>query len=167
MAASSRLPMALLASAVLILGVSIWKPWSARPLPGSPHAASAPAGEDALGAAPAQASQQASAQAQPIGQSPQLSAQQQQAVVAEKVRSAAPQAQPPQTYIGPDGKPHEIVYNQGLSLSPGAREELKRQRLQQMRQQPEAISKMYGIGMDEIAAIVAGKRPFPDRLIDQ
>ena len=44
------------------------------------------------------------------------------ALAAEK--SAAPQAQPPQTYKGPDGKQHEIVYNQGLALSPGAREEL-------------------------------------------
>jgi len=160
MAASSRLPVALLGSAVLILAVLIWKPWS-------PPRASAPAsaaGEAALGAAPAAQD----ADAAQIGQAPQLDAQgQQQAALAETVRSATPAAQPPQSYKGPDGKQHEIVYNQGLALSPGAREELKRQRLQQMRDQPEAISKIYGIGRDEIAAVLAGKRPFPDRLIDQ
>jgi len=159
MAASSRLPVALLGSAVLILGVLIWKPWSAPrdPVPAAAGAASA----DALGAAPR------SAQPQPLGEAPQLGGPQRQAALAETVRSAAPQAQPPQSYKGPDGKQHEIVYNQGLALSPGAREELKRQRLQQMRDQPEAISKIYGIGRDEIAAVLAGKRPFPDRLIDQ
>ncbi|SDY80947.1 hypothetical protein SAMN04487939_106198 [Lysobacter sp. yr284] len=159
MAASSRLPVALLGSAVLILGVLIWKPWSA-PSRSAPAAAGA-AGEQALGAAPQ------AAQPQALGEAPQLTGPQRQAVVAETVRSAAPQAQPPQSYKGPDGKQHEIVYNQGLALSPGAREELKRQRLQQMRDQPEAISKIYGIGRDEIAAVLAGKRPFPDRLIDQ
>ncbi|BAV99836.1 hypothetical protein [Lysobacter enzymogenes] len=159
MAASSRLPVALLGSAVLILAVLIWKPWSS-PRPSAPADA---AGDAALGAAP----QAQGAEAAQIGQAPQLTAQQQQAAVAETVRSAAPAAQPPQSYKGPDGKQHEIVYNQGLALSPGAREELKRQRLQQMRDQPEAISKIYGIGRDEIAAVLAGKRPFPDRLIDQ
>lgn len=157
MAASSRLPMVLLGSAVLILGVAIWKPWS-------PPRAAAPAvaadADAAIGAAP-------DAVAAPVGAAPQLTPQQRQAAVAEKTRSASPQAQPPQSYRGPDGKQHEIVYNQGLALSPGAREELKRQRLQQMREQPEAISKIYGIGRDEIAAVLAGTRPFPDRLIDQ
>lgn len=156
MAASSRLPMALLGSAVLILGVFIWKPWSAPRAP-APQAAPAAVADDGIGAAPA---------AQ-IGEAPQLTPQQQQAIIAEKTRSAAPQAQPPRTFKGPDGKQHEIVYNQGLALSAGAREELKRQRLQQMREQPEAISKIYGIGRDEIAAVLAGKQPFPDRLIDQ
>lgn len=156
MAASSRLPVALLGSAVLILGVFLWKPWDASK-PSAPRAA--PAVDADLGTAP-----QAPA---PIGEAPQLTPQQQQAVVAEKTRSAAPQAQPPQSYKGPDGKQHDIVYNQGLALSAGAREELKRQRLQQMRDQPEAISKIYGIGRDEIAAVLAGKQPFPDRLIDQ
>ncbi|MBO7942822.1 hypothetical protein JTP77_043985, partial [Streptomyces sp. S9] len=108
-----------------------WKPWSS-PRPSAPADA---AGEAALGAAPAAQS----AEAALIGQAPQLTPQQQQAVVAETVRSAAPSAQPPPSYKGPDGKQHEIVYNQGLALSPGAREELQRQRLQQMRDQPEAI----------------------------
>lgn len=155
MAASSRLPVALLGSAVLILGLVVWKPWSSpRPSAEAPAPAAA---EDAIGAAPAAA----------IGEAPQLTPQQQQAVVAEKVRSAAPKSQAPETYTGPDGKQQQIVYNQGLALSAGAREELKKLRLQQMREQPEAISKIYGIGRDEIAAVLAGKQAFPDRLIDQ
>ena len=159
MAASSRLPATLLGIAVVILALLAWKPWRSPRL-------SAPAdvtGEVMLGTAP----RAQGADTAPIGLAPRSALHRQQSAIAEQVRSAAPQAQPPQSYKGPDGKQHDIVYNQGLALSASAREELKRQRLQQMREQPEAIAKIYGMGRDEIAAVLAGKRPFPDRLIDQ
>jgi hypothetical protein len=90
-----------------------------------------------------------------------------EAITAERVRSAAPQAQPPQTYIGPDGKPHPIVYNQGLSLSPGARERLKKELLVEMRERPDAVAKIYEMSKEDIAAVVEGRKPFPEALLNQ
>ncbi|MBW8811655.1 MAG: hypothetical protein JF591_23155, partial [Lysobacter sp.] len=75
--------------------------------------------------------------------------------------------QPPRTYVGPDGKPHEIVYNQGLNLSPGAREQLKRELLAQMRKHPESVSRIYQISPADIAAVLAGTKAFPEKLLDQ
>ena len=90
-----------------------------------------------------------------------------QAAWEERVRSAAPQAQPPRTFIGPDGKPQEIVYNQGLALSPGARDQLKQQLLAEMRAHPEAVSQIYGISRADIAAVLDGTKPFPESLLNQ
>jgi hypothetical protein len=117
--------------------------------------------DSAIGAAPstAEATQAHDAETNAIRRS--------EAIAAERVRSAAPQAQPPQTYIGPDGKPHPIVYNQGLSLSPGARERLKKELLVEMRERPDAVAQIYEMSKEDIAAVVAGKKPFPEALLNQ
>lgn len=158
MAASARLPTIFLGVLAVILVALAWKPWqrervadlaapdapdapvtsTTQPLPGD--AATAPVMTTAMRA---------------------------RAVADEQRRSAAPQAQPPGSFTGPDGQQHEIVYNQGLILSPHAREQLKRELLTQMRQHPEAVSRVYQISPADIAAILAGTQAFPDKLLDQ
>lgn len=160
MAASARLPMVLLGGIVLAVVALTWKPWQRERSISSnetPTSATSPEQTRALN----------DSDATPNGVAPMTAQMRDQVVAAEKTRSALPQAQPPSTYLGPDGKQHEIAYNQGLSLSPGAREQLKRELLAQMKQHPEAVSRIYRISLDDITAVVAGTKPFPEKLLDQ
>lgn len=153
MAASLRLPVALLSSAVVVLMVLAWKPWR------SPHS---PAPMDEASEAFLDAALKMwGVDTAPIGQTLQLTAQQQRGVISERVRDATPYAQPPQRYPGPNGQQYEIVYSQELVLPSDGHQELKRQRQQQMRGQPDAIVNIYGLGRDDIAAVLAGTRHFP------
>lgn len=90
-----------------------------------------------------------------------------QAAAQERVRSAQPEAQAPQSYVGPDGKTHEIVYNQGLTLSDQERALLKKELLEDMRQHPFAFSKIYGMTEEDVKAVLAGTKPFPEALLYQ
>ncbi|ALN92432.1 hypothetical protein [Lysobacter gummosus] len=160
MAATTRLPKVLLGGIAVILIALAWKPWSQNrqsedpvPTPSSNAQSTDPAALDAASAGH-------SANAGTTAPSAQT-------VAAERARNISIQAQPPSTYTGPDGKQHEIVYNQGLNLSPGTREQLKRQLLAEMQQHPDAVSRIYAISKDDIAAVVAGTKPFPDELLNQ
>lgn len=153
MAASARLPTIFLGGLAVILVALAWKPWQRDRVA---DAADAPA------ATPAQPLSSDTAVAPVM-----TTAMRARAVADEQRRSAAPQAQPPGSYTGPDGQQREIVYNQGLILSPHTREQLKRELLTQMRQHPEAVSRVYQISPADIAAILAGTQAFPDKLLDQ
>ncbi|MGH8081527.1 MAG: hypothetical protein ACREP7_13215 [Lysobacter sp.] len=158
MAVTTHLPKVLLSSIAVILLALAWRPWDQNRQSQSADSThtntQAPA---AQGAADSGINPADTLSAKP---SPQIA-------IAERMRSIAPQAQPPNTYIGPDGKPHEIVYNQGLNLSPGTREQLKRELLAQMQQHPDAVSRIYAISKGDIAAVVAGTKPFPEELLNQ
>lgn len=160
MAATARLPKALLCVTAVILIALAWKPWHKDP-PAYSRDASTPATVSTPADSPKPAA--TAAETAPVMTTTMRAA----AVAAEHTRSASAQAQPPRNYIGPDGKQHEIVYNQGLNLSPGAREQLKRELLAQMRKQPEAVSRIYQISPADIAAVVAGTKAFPEKLLDQ
>ncbi|MBT2751404.1 MULTISPECIES: hypothetical protein [unclassified Lysobacter] len=160
MAATTRLPKVLFGGIAVILIALAWKPWSQNrqsedqvPTPSASALSTDPTASDAASA----------------GHSPNTgtTAPSAQTLAAERARNISSQAQPPRTYTGPDGKQHEIVYNQGLNLSPGTREQLKRQLLAQMQQHPDAVSRIYAISKDDIAAVVAGTKPFPDELLNQ
>lgn len=159
MAATKRLPMALLVGFVLALAVLATRPLWNQDAADTGSGARPANLDEGIGAAPAGADRPLDTETDAINRN--------EAITAERVRSAAPQAQPPQTYIGPDGKPHPIVYNQGLSLSPGARERLKKELLVEMRERPDAVAKIYEMSKEDIAAVVAGTKPFPEALLDQ
>ena len=145
-------------AAVLFLTHPLRSPLSAdKPTAGSPSPAEPRAGTPAADGAIAPSAIEPPGSAVPPAQ----------AALAERVRSAAPQAQPPRTYVGPDGKPREIVYNQGLVLSSGAREQLKQELLAQMRKHPDAVSQIYGVSRADIAAVLDGTKPFPESLLNQ
>ncbi|WP_408952450.1 hypothetical protein [Lysobacter sp. Hz 25] len=161
MAATKRLPTALLGCAVFAIAVLAVRPLWNKNTPDTRSDAGTHRADSAIGAAPSTSGGAHSTDAETVA------IRRTEAIAAERVRSAAPQAQPPQTYIGPDGKPHPIVYNQGLSLSPGARERLKKELLVEMRERPDAVAKIYEMSEEDIAAVVAGKKPFPEALLNQ
>lgn len=160
MAATARLPKALLCVTAVVLIALAWKPWH-EDRPAHSRDASTPETLSTPADSPEHAA--IATQTAPAMTTTMRAA----AVAAEHTRSASTQAQPPRSYTGPDGKQHEIVYNQGLNLSPGAREQLKRELLAQMRKHPEAVSRIYRISPADIAAVVAGTKAFPEKLLDQ
>jgi hypothetical protein len=85
----------------------------------------------------------------------------------EQRGSAAPEAQPPQTYIGPDGKEHPIVYNKSLRLTDQQQAETKKIIMDDMKRHPEAFAQIYGMELEEIQLIVQGKREFPHEIMLQ
>lgn len=163
MAASTRLAKVVLGGIAVILVALAWKPWNhGANTDRDPASLATPGKPDAPIADPA--ASDPAALDQLADMTPSL---RNEAVAAEHTRSASAKAQPPATFTGPDGKPHDIVYNQGLILSPGARAQLKRELLAQMQQHPDAVSRIYQISKDDIAAVVAGNKPFPEKLLDQ
>lgn len=85
----------------------------------------------------------------------------------EQHNSSTAQAEAPQTYIGPDGKEHQIVYNQGMNLDKQEVQQLKAEIIKDMRLHPEAFARLYGMELDEVQAIASGKREFPKELLAQ
>lgn len=81
--------------------------------------------------------------------------------------SNAAQAEAPQTYIGPDGKEHQIVYNQGLNLDEDEVRQLRAEVLKDMRVHPDAFVRLYGLELEDVQAIASGKREFPEELLAQ
>lgn len=81
--------------------------------------------------------------------------------------SNATQAEAPQTYIGPDGKEHQIVYNQGLNLDKDEVRQLRAEVLKDMRAHPDAFVRLYGLELEDVQAIASGKREFPEELLAQ
>ena len=156
MAASARLPTIVLGVLAVILVALAWKPWQRDSVADTTPAA-----------APIDAPDRPLARDTDTAAPVMTTAMRARAAADEQRRSAAPQAQPPSSYTGPDGQPHEIVYNQGLVLSPHSREQLKRELLAQMRSHPESVSRVYQISPADIAAIVAGTQAFPDKLLEQ
>jgi hypothetical protein len=160
MAATTRLPKVLLGGIAVILIALAWKPWSQN----------RQSEDHVLPPATASTAQDAASTGQTMASDADTiasSAPSAQTVAAERARNVSIQAQPPRAYTGPDGKQHEIVYNQGLNLSPGTREQLKKQLLAEMQQHPDAVARIYAISKDDIAAVVAGTKPFPDELLNQ
>ena len=85
----------------------------------------------------------------------------------ESFTSATRQAQPPQTYVGPDGKEHAIVYNQGLNLDSQETRQLEREIIRDMRAHPEVFVGLHGLEMADVEAIVAGKKRLPRELLSR
>lgn len=84
---------------------------------------------------------------------------------AEKTNSQSLSAQPPQTFRGPDGLPRLIAYEVGVVPDSGNRELVKAAMLADMKNHPRNIERSYDLSADEIAAIVAGDKPFPEILL--
>lgn len=85
----------------------------------------------------------------------------------EQRNSAAVEAQPPQTYIGPDGKEYQIAYNQGLRLTDQQQAQARKAILDDMKRHPEAFAQVYGMELEEVQLIVQGKREFPHRIMNE
>ncbi len=91
----------------------------------------------------------------------------QQVIAQEQRSSTAANSEPPRTTIGPDGKPREIVYNQGMRLTHTQLMQFKAVILEDMKRHPEAFAQAYGMELEEIQEILSGKREFPQRILDQ
>lgn len=89
------------------------------------------------------------------------------ALAEERKISARPEAQPPKTYIGPDGKPHEIVYNKSwiLSLTPVEKEQYQAELMDQLKQNPQAFAKLYNLDPKFVEEVAAGRKPFPSAVM--
>lgn len=89
------------------------------------------------------------------------------AIAQERMVSAKAEAQAPKTYIGPDGKPQEIVYNQSfiLSLTPVEKEQYEAEMLDQLKQNPEAFAKLYNLDPKFVEEVAAGRKPFPTAVL--
>lgn len=85
------------------------------------------------------------------------------ALAHEREVSARAEAQPPKTFIGPDGKPHEIVYNQSwiLSLTPTEREQYQAELMDQLKKDPEGFARLYNLNPKFVEEVAAGRKPFP------
>jgi len=88
-----------------------------------------------------------------------------QMILQEQRVSTAPDSQPPRTTMGPDGKPRDIVYNQGMRLNHAQLMELKAVMLEDMKLHPEAFAQVYGMEAEEIQEILSGKREFPHSIL--
>ena len=73
--------------------------------------------------------------------------------------------EPPRTFRGPDGLPVLIAYEVGVTPDSNDRELVKAAVLEDMKNHPRNIEKAYGLSMDEIKAIVEGRKPFPELLL--
>ena len=73
--------------------------------------------------------------------------------------------EPPRTFRGPDGLPMLIAYDVGVTPDSKDRELVKAAVLEDMKNHPRNIEKAYGLGMDEIKAVVEGRKPFPELLL--
>jgi hypothetical protein len=73
--------------------------------------------------------------------------------------------EPPRTFRGPDGLPKLIAYDVGVTPDSNDRELVKSAVLEDMKNHPRNIEKAYGLTMDEIKAVVEGRKPFPDLLL--
>jgi hypothetical protein len=74
-------------------------------------------------------------------------------------------AQPPQTFRGPDGLPRLIAYEVGVVPDSSNPELVKAAMLADMKNHPRNIERSYDLSAEEIAAIVAGTKPFPEILL--
>ena len=83
----------------------------------------------------------------------------------ENDSSRALSAQPPQTFRGPDGFPRIIAYEVGVVPDNSNREAVKAGVLADMKNHPRNIERSYDLSTEEIAAIVAGTKPFPEILL--
>ena len=72
---------------------------------------------------------------------------------------------PPQTFRGPEGRPQLISYEVDVAADSSDPAAVKAGLLSDMQHHPRNIAQAYGFSLDEIAAIVAGKRPFPTALL--
>ena len=79
--------------------------------------------------------------------------------------SKNPSAQPPQTFRGPDGLPRIIAYEVGIQPDNSDRNAVKAAMLADMKNHPRNIERAYDLSADEIAAILAGTKPFPEILL--
>jgi hypothetical protein len=79
--------------------------------------------------------------------------------------SNTPPAQAPQTYVGPDGKEHAIVYNQGLNLDARGVQQMKAEIITDMRAHPDTFVGLYGLERSDVDAIVAGKKDLPKEML--
>lgn len=73
--------------------------------------------------------------------------------------------EPPQTYRGPDGLPHLIVYNQD---KPGDNQDpvqIQAAMMADMRNHPVKIAGDYGIALEQVQRIAAGDAEFPKELL--
>ncbi len=73
--------------------------------------------------------------------------------------------EPPRTFRGPDGLPMLIAYDVGVTPDSKDRELVQAAVLEDMKNHPRNIEKAYGLGMDEIKAVVEGRKPFPELLL--
>lgn len=74
-------------------------------------------------------------------------------------------AQAPQTYVGPDGKEHAIVYNQGLNLDARGVQQMKAEIIKDMRAHPDVFVGLYGLERSDVDDIVAGKKDLPKEMV--
>lgn len=79
----------------------------------------------------------------------------------ERKSSAQPSAQPPRTFLGPDGRAHLISYDSANPPDSSDPEQVREGLLQDMRNHPRNIQRSYDIPLADIQAILAGKRPVP------
>lgn len=79
--------------------------------------------------------------------------------------SNTPPAQAPQTYIGPDGKEHAIVYNQGLNLDSRGVQQMKAEIIMDMRAHPEVFVGLHGLEKSDVDDILAGKKDLPKEML--
>jgi predicted lipid-binding transport protein (Tim44 family) len=85
-----------------------------------------------------------------------------QAAAAERKSSEQPSAQPPRTFLGPDGRAHLISYDSANPPDSNDPEQVRAGLLEDMRNHPRNIQRSYGMPLADIEAIVAGKRPVPE-----
>jgi hypothetical protein len=87
-------------------------------------------------------------------------------VSAEVARSA--KSVTPKTYVGIDGKPHQIQYNgAGQSATEELRREDRRKVLMdELKANPAAFARSHDLSMKEVGWILDGSSDFPERLLD-
>ena len=88
-----------------------------------------------------------------------------QAAAAERASSEQPSAQPPRTFLGPDGRAHLISYDSANPPDSDDPEQVRAGLLEDMRNHPRNIVSSYDIPLADVEAIVAGKKPYPDELL--
>ena len=138
----NKLPLVLLVCAVAIAAFLLGQ-----------RNASVPSGQETLAVSPPPAS--GSTEPAPAAGEPNITA------AAPRVGSS----EPTRTFRGPDGRPQLISYELDKpedSTDPVA---VKEGLLSDMAHHPRNITNAYGLTEAEIAAILAGTRPFPDALL--
>lgn len=73
--------------------------------------------------------------------------------------------EPPQTYRGPDGRPHLIVYNQEKPRDDRDPAQIQAAMLADMRNHPAKVAGDYGMELEQVQRIAAGKEDFPKLLL--
>ena len=72
---------------------------------------------------------------------------------------------PPRTFRGPEGLPMMIAYEVGEVPDNNNRELVKAAMLADMKNHPRNIERSYGLSLEDIKDIVAGRKPFPEILL--